>query len=82
MDTAIIVDVFFAIISSSIKRVSSFLRGRSHFRPKLCQNLQGSLERAQKWLDLAEIWYACSLSEYLGVFFFHFWALGPLRELA
>jgi len=32
---------------------------------------------------MAEIWYTCSLSKYLGVFFsffknFHFWALGTI----
>jgi len=37
---------------------------------------------AQKWLDLAEIWYTCSLTEYLEEFFsfcenFHFGPRGP-----
>ena len=47
----------------------------------VCVSVQnfGAAYRAQKLLDLAEIWYNCSLDEYLGVFFsffenFHFWA--------
>ena len=43
----------------------------TRFGPKWAK-IFGAAYRAQKLLDLAEIWYTCTLGEYLGVFFFIF----------
>ena len=39
--------------------------------PKMTENF-GAAWRSQKLLDFVEIWYTCSLGEYLGVFFSFF----------
>ena len=57
-----------------------FLAHGTRFGPKWAK-IFGAAYRAQKLLDLADIWYTCTLGEYLGFFFsifenFHFWARG------